>query len=262
MAEKIAEKRFKVAIVDEAHYLKNLQAKRTMRLTPILQKCKRVVLLSGTPAEARPMELFNLLSIIRPDVFTKFADYGVRYCDPKPSAWKRGWEYKGATCMRELHIMLSSSLMIRRLKKDVLSEMPSKQRSKVQIQADEKVIKKIQNLLKLIQGETGMGNDQEVLDSLLRDFGHQGGSMNLIKDKSKQSKSMGWLSQCFALTAEAKVKASVQFMNDLIENGMKILMFAHHKIVLDGLEASCKKKKTKYMRIDGTVKPNHRHERV
>ncbi len=39
-------------------------------------------------------------------------------------------------------------------------------------------------------------------------------------------------------------------------------MFAHHKIMLDGLEESLVKKKVKYMRIDGSVKPKHRHERV
>ena len=82
MASEIKREGFTVAIVDEAHYLKSLKAKRTITLTPILQRCKRVILLSGTPAEARPMELFNLLSIIRPDVFTKFADFGKRYCDP------------------------------------------------------------------------------------------------------------------------------------------------------------------------------------
>jgi len=42
-------------------------------------------------------------------------------------------------------------------------------------------------------------------------------------------------------------------MNDLLENGMKVLMFAHHKVILDGLEESLKKKKAKYIRIDGRV---------
>jgi len=88
-------------------------------------------LLSGTPAEAKPKELFNLMSIIRPDVFNNFRDFGVRYCDPKPSPWRRGWEYNGSTCSRELFFILQSSIMIRRLKKDVLSELPSKLRSKV-----------------------------------------------------------------------------------------------------------------------------------
>ena len=51
-------------------------------------------------------------------------------------------------------------------------------------------------------------------------------------------------------------------MNDLIENDLKILMFGHHRIILDALEESVKKKKTKYMRIDGSVPQKKRHERV
>ena len=86
--------------------MKNLKAKRTKNLTPILQACKRILLLSGTPAEAKPKELYNLLSIVRPDVFTNFRDYGLRYCDPKPSQWSRGWEYDGATCTKELYYIL------------------------------------------------------------------------------------------------------------------------------------------------------------
>ena len=51
-------------------------------------------------------------------------------------------------------------------------------------------------------------------------------------------------------------------MNDLIENGMKVLMFAHHKVILDGLEESLIKKKQKYIRIDGSVPSHKRHSRV
>jgi len=51
-------------------------------------------------------------------------------------------------------------------------------------------------------------------------------------------------------------------MNDLIENKLKVLMFAHHKIILDGLEESLIKKKVKYMRIDGSVPGKKRFERV
>ena len=74
---------FNVSIVDEAHYLKNSQAKRTETLTPLLCRSKHIFLLTGTPAYAKPKELFSLLSILRPDVFYSFKEYGNRYCDPK-----------------------------------------------------------------------------------------------------------------------------------------------------------------------------------
>jgi len=72
----------KIVIADEAHYLKNLQALRTKKLSPILKQCKRVILLTGTPALSKPKELYNLLSCLRPDVYFSFRPFGARYCDP------------------------------------------------------------------------------------------------------------------------------------------------------------------------------------
>ena len=45
---------YKVVIVDEAHYLKNSGNKRSDILTPFLSSRKRIILLTGTPALARP----------------------------------------------------------------------------------------------------------------------------------------------------------------------------------------------------------------
>ena len=78
-------------------------------------------MLTGTPALAKPKDLFNLLHIIRPDIFTNFRDFGFRYCDPKQSRFSRGLDYDGASNLRELHYLLKNYIMIRRLKREVLS---------------------------------------------------------------------------------------------------------------------------------------------
>lgn len=108
--------------------MKNPTAKRTETLVPILSKCKHIILLTGTPALAKPKELFPLLQIIRPDIFTHFKEFGNRYCDPKPSKWCKGLDYEGYSNTKELHLLLTKRIMIRRLKKDVLKELPSKRR--------------------------------------------------------------------------------------------------------------------------------------
>ena len=69
---------------------------------------KRVILLTGTPALAKPKELYTILKILRPDVlpFFKsikikinyyiFVDFGERYCDPKISRWNKKFiDYDG-----------------------------------------------------------------------------------------------------------------------------------------------------------------------
>ena len=82
LSESIEKKNFQAVIADEAHYLKNKDAKRTKNLIPILIKAKRCILISGTPMLARPQEMFNILNILRPDAFRNFKAYADRYCDP------------------------------------------------------------------------------------------------------------------------------------------------------------------------------------
>ena len=128
MIDKIIKKKFNYIIADEAHYLKSKSAKRTMCLTPILQRSKRVVLLTGTPILAKPMEIYPLLHILRPDKFKGFKEFGTRYCDPKMLPYGL-IDWSGSSNSRELNSILNR-LMIRRLKKDVLSQLPPKKKTK------------------------------------------------------------------------------------------------------------------------------------
>lgn len=124
LEDKLIARKFKIAIGDEAHYLKTCNSQRSQSCVPLLKSCKHVILLTGTPALAKPRELFNLVSIIRPDIFTNFRDFGMRYCDPKPSRFVQGLDYDGSSNLSELHYNLKTYIMIRRLKSEVLSQLP------------------------------------------------------------------------------------------------------------------------------------------
>lgn len=63
-------------------------------------------------------------------------------------------------------------------------------------------------------------------------------------------------------TGEAKVAASFEFIETLIENGAKFLLYAHHHSVLDQVETYMQRKRVGYIRIDGHVSAERRHERV
>lgn len=56
-------------------------------MLPFLKKRKHIILLTGTPALAKPKEIYPILEIIRPDCFTSFFEFGKRYCDPQKSRW-------------------------------------------------------------------------------------------------------------------------------------------------------------------------------
>lgn len=79
--------KFQIVIADEAHYLKNDAAKRTENIVPLLVTRKRIFLLSGTPALAKPREIFNLIQIIRPDIYTGLKEFGDRYCCMQRNRW-------------------------------------------------------------------------------------------------------------------------------------------------------------------------------
>jgi len=98
---------FKIAIVDESHYLKTFESQRFKQLSSTLRKSKRLILLSGTPALSRPIELFPQLSLIRPNIFKSLIDFGIRYCDGKRSQF--GWDFSGSSMPDELKLCLKKN---------------------------------------------------------------------------------------------------------------------------------------------------------
>ena len=78
-----------------------------------------------------------MLSIIRPDIFNNFKSFGNRYCDPKISNWgNHQIDYTGSSNEKELNFILNHNIMIRRLKVDVLDELPKKIRQKINVELD------------------------------------------------------------------------------------------------------------------------------
>ena len=212
---------FKVAIADEVHYLKSRNSKRSEALVPVLMDCNRVILLSGTPILSRPVEIFNACLILRPDIFKSlFKQFGHRYCDPKLNPYSKALEYKGAANVEELHYLLSTLFMIRRYKADVLSQLPSKMRQKIPIEADAKISKRIE---KILSNVPKADIDAQLSNSVM------------TPDSS--------ITQAYTLTGEAKITGIINFIETLIQNEIKFIIFAHHIKVMDAIETYVKGEK-------------------
>ncbi|XP_033371914.1 SWI/SNF-related matrix-associated actin-dependent regulator of chromatin subfamily A-like protein 1 isoform X3 [Parus major] len=215
---------FQVVIVDESHFLKNTKTARCQAAMPLLKAAKRVILLSGTPAMSRPAELYTQIAAVQPTFFPQFHSFGLRYCDAKKMPW--GWDYSGSSNLTELKILLEESIMIRRLKSDVLSQLPAKQRKMVVV-APEGISAKTKAALAAEAKKMAKGYES--------------------KQQEKEA-----LLVFFSRTAEAKIRSVVEYILELLESGNnKFLVFAHHKIMLDAVVAELKKKQVEYIRIDG-----------
>ncbi|CDW72909.1 snf2 family n-terminal domain containing protein [Stylonychia lemnae] len=249
MSELLAKLQFKVVIVDEAHYLKSRESKRSQHLLPIIMRSKRIMLLSGTPMLGRPNEIYNLLKILRPDVFRCFKEFGIRYCNPKETLY--GVDWTGSSNMSELHLLLEKCLMIRRLKSEVLFELPAKRRQKIVVGVDERSQKKISKYLKQVKKwEYKIEEDFQELDKIDK--------IQACEVEDKYS----YLLRAYSLTGMAKLKGVQNFIETLIDNRVKFLLFAHHYDVLDQLEDYIVKKQVSYIRIDGRIDNKKRHEAV
>jgi SWI/SNF-related matrix-associated actin-dependent regulator 1 of chromatin subfamily A len=114
-------------ILDEAHYVKNHKSKRGAILKDLSKNfsCERVWLLTGTPIANRPMDYYNLLSIIDSPITNNWVHYAKTYCDGKRfrKVGKYVWVTKGASNLDELASKTKRTIL-RRKKEDVLDLPP------------------------------------------------------------------------------------------------------------------------------------------
>ncbi|XP_058388943.1 SWI/SNF-related matrix-associated actin-dependent regulator of chromatin subfamily A-like protein 1 [Diceros bicornis minor] len=217
---------FKVVVIDESHFLKNSKTARCRAAMPLLKMANRVILLSGTPAMSRPAELYTQILAVKPTFFPQFHAFGLRYCDAKRMPW--GWDYSGSSNLRELKLLLEEAVMLRRLKSDVLSQLPAKQRKMVVVAPGR------------INART-----RASLDAAAKEM--------TTKNKTKQQQKEA-LILFFNRTAEAKIPCVIEYILDLLESGReKFLVFAHHKVVLDAVTKELERKQVQHIRIDGST---------
>lgn len=232
LQDEIVQAEFEIVIADEAHYMKNAQAKRSLACVPLLQRSKYSILLTGTPALSRPIELFKQLEALQPGTYRSVHEYGKRYC----MGGKFG-VYQGASNCEELHALMKSTIMIRRLKKDVLSELPLKRRQQIYLSLDERGLKQMRILF----------HELETIRRDLKSCASQEDVENLRYSERQL------ISKIYTESAEVKIPAVQDYLSTVIEADCKFLVFAHHISMLNGIEQFLVKKKVAYMRIDGST---------
>jgi len=218
-----------VVIFDESHMLKSHESQRSRVASLLAKKASRVILLSGTPAPSRPSELFMQIKLVDDRLYPNFRQFGDRYCNGYIDRFC--YRADGATNSEELTTVMEKTMMIRRLKKDVLSELPEKRRELVFLRG-ESIDHKMKTLVEAREACGKMG------------------SMN----KSDQRY---LLMQYYRETAIVKADSVAEYIIDTYfwEGAAlkKILIFAHHRIVMDKIDELLTSKSVEFIRIDGST---------
>ena len=219
-------------IVDEAHYCKSPKAKRTKLVSQWAELAKRRVLLTGSPILNRPIELHSLLAILDADAWP-FWPYAKAYCNARQSRW--GWDFGGSSNLGELQRKLRSTLMVRRLKADVLAELPAKRRQ-VLVLDDKGYSASLKAEGKL---QSQIAQDIEALE-LARDLAEavddQAAYAEAVKAlQARHQVAFNEMSGVRHDSALAKAPAVAEHVEGLLESVDKIVVMAHHHDVVDVL---------------------------
>jgi SWI/SNF-related matrix-associated actin-dependent regulator 1 of chromatin subfamily A len=232
--EALVERDWDLVILDECHAIKNGKAKRTKAALQL--QAKRKLCLTGTPILNRPKELWTITQFLDAQLFPNFFRYGKKFCGAYKNRW--GWDFDGASNLGELHDTLQSSIMIRRLKKDVLRELPPKVRQVIELpragcikalKAEAKSfdghrqnVAELREAVELAKMSDDEGEYRKAVDALKAGVV---AAFSAISDQRHQ-------------VALAKVPAVIECLQDAVESSGKVICFAHHQDVIAQITAA------------------------
>jgi SWI/SNF-related matrix-associated actin-dependent regulator 1 of chromatin subfamily A len=193
---------FDLVILDEAHMISNAQAQRTKIINSFVKEIKRVWLLTGTPMTSRPMNYYNLLNIIESPVAQNWMAYAIRYCQGYQfmAGKRKVWNVQGASNLEELRDRTSKQTL-RRLKEDVL-DLP------------DKIISPIYLRLSSRDYEEMMGEYYDWYE-------------NKTDESSSLTVQFSKLMKVRKIIANEKVKHTIEFVENILEQGKKVIIFTN-----------------------------------
>jgi SNF2 family DNA or RNA helicase len=231
--------KFNYAILDEAQYIKNFRTKNAATVKEIDSDYR--LALSGTPLENSVGEIWSIFEFLMPGFLGTQSEFTKRYITPISKGDKKA--------LINLQKKISF-FMMRRLKSDVLEELPEKIEQKifVDLSPDQKVLY------------------QEILKKIKKDFLSDDGEENFKKSYMHILAALTKLRQVcnhpnLILKEENHKKyhsEKLNIFNDLVEEiiseDRKVLVFSQFTSMLNILESELKEKQISYSRLDGSTK--------
>lgn len=196
---------FNSIIIDESHRTKNSGSLQSKFVKGLSENKKYILALTGTPVVNTPADLIPQLSILgRLNEFGGYKVFKSKYVDNGSKE-----------LLQELSDKLKATCFYRREKHEVLKELPSKQRSMI--------------LCDITTRKEYDEAEEDVLEYLRK---YKNASPEQI-DAAERGKIMVQIMNLKKISARGKLPSLFEYVDEIVEAGEKVVVFAHHHEILD-----------------------------
>ena len=227
-AEVLSKFGHKAIIFDESHYIKNPHTRRTKAAKAVSKDVPIRLLLSGTPILNRPMELVSQLEVMgRMEEFGTLVDFEYRYAEGRN--------------LVELNDLLRSTCFVRRIKADVLKDLPPKQRTYIPVDIDnrEEYEKAEQDVVQFVAEQAAKDEDflatlagcsEEEIETAIQDHKFS------ASDRAARAETLVKIATCRRLAAQGKLAAVQRWIKEWREGtDAKLVIFAQGLPIQDAV---------------------------
>lgn len=198
-------------LVHNCHKWKNPKANRTKAIKKLSKKIPHIIALSGSPIENRPVEIYNVVNVLAPEIAGSYRGFTIRYCAGHQGYW--GWDASGSSNIPELHEKLTGTIMIRRKKEDVLKDLPEKIRSIVPMELKSRRNYDLaeRDFIEFIKAEKGL----------------------MAAEKARRAEALARISALKQIAAQEKLEGAIDWIKDHLDTNGKLVVFGVHKNIIN-----------------------------
>lgn len=225
---RLSSKKPKMVILDESHYIKTPTSSRTINVLRYFKKTPIRILTTGTPILNRTVELVPQLDFlgVLDTHFGGKRKFIKRYAPPSWNGW--GTVY-GSANSEELQVELRKSCMIRRLKRDVLTELPDKMRQVVYLPlSDYKSYRRVE--VDSINWYEEKLKQQKLAKSKIEEM-----VQDKLNNRSEFAEKMVKVEYLRQAAVTYKMDAVYEWVDNALEQSDKLILFAHHRDIVEKL---------------------------
>ena len=234
--EKLKEVKFDTIILDESQNIKNLDSKISKAV--MLLEGEHKFALSGTPIENSLFELYSLFRFINAGMFSTIREFKKDYAEPIQGE-------SNEDVARVLRAKISPFLL-RRLKDDVLTELPAKQEQVIYVDMDDRHRKFYEQKRAYYKG---------ILDTQIAVNGINQSKFVILQafNELRQIASAPELKSANGI-ASSKVEQLFDMLEDIVANGHKVLIFANFLGSLDLIASKAESMGIEYLMMTGSTR--------